>query len=120
MKRKTLLPLLLAGSLAAGAQINDPGNAGYIARAEAMLADRNYIGCLDQGAALERGALSPAEREQAAWLQARAQVNVDASAAVSLLRRFLDEYRASDLRHKARILLGDCLLEGSPAEALAE
>lgn len=120
MKRKTLLPLLLAGSLAAGAQINDPGNAGYIARAEAMLADRNYIGCLDQVAALERGALSPAEREQAAWLQARAQVNVDASAAVSLLRRFLDEYRASDLRHKARILLGDCLLEGSPAEALAE
>ncbi len=120
MKRKTLLPLLLVGTLAAGAQINSPGNAGYIARAEAMLADRNYIGCLDQVSALERGALSPAEREQAAWLRARAQVNVDAAAAVVQLRWFLEEYRASALRHKARILLGDCLLENSPAAALEE
>lgn len=120
MKRKTLLPLLLAGTLAAGAQINLPGNAGYIARAEAMLADHNYTGCLDQIAALEHSALTPAQREQAAWLCARARVNVDAAAAVVQLRQFLDEYRASALRHKARILLGDCLLEDSPAAALEE
>jgi len=120
MKRKTLLPLLLAGSIAAGAQINQPGNTGYIARAEAMLADCNYTGCIDQVDALDTSRLSAAEREQAAWLRARACVNIDAADAVVLLRQFLDEYRASERRHRARILLGDCLLEKSPAEALAE
>ena len=115
-----MLPLLLAGTLAAGAQINQPVNSGYIARAEAMLADRNYTGCIDQVEALDRSALSSAEREQAAWLRARAEVNVDKAAAVGLLRQFLSEYGASERRHEARMALGDCLLESDPAAALAE
>lgn len=121
MKRKTLLQVLLvAGGMSAAAQINSPGNAGFITRAEAMLADCNYVGCLDQIAALEKSALNPAEREQVAWLRARASVHLGREKAVGVLRDYLYGYAASIHRNEARMLLGDCLLESDPAAALKE
>ncbi len=121
MKRNTLLQVLLvAGGMSAAAQINSSSNAGYLTRAEAMLDDCNYIGCLDQIAALDDAALTPGEREQVMWLKARAQVSVNRGRAVEALRAYLYDYAASVHRNEARMLLGDCLLEADPAAALRE
>lgn len=120
MKRFSLLhTLLAAGCLMAGAQINSPGNDGYLMRAEAMLADKNYTGCLDQLEALAPTVLTAAQAEEAAWLRAAAQVHLDKARAVELLNAFLDTYGASSRRILARVMLGDCLLDDFPAEALA-
>lgn len=121
MKRKTLLQVLLvAGGMSAAAQINSPANEGYLIRAEAMLADDNYIGCIDQISALDRAALTPREAERAAWLKAKAMVSVNRDEAIEGLRNFLSEYAASLNRSEAHLLLGDCLLETDPAAACKE
>lgn len=120
MKRTSLLHILLAaGCVLAGAQINSPANDGYLLRAGNMLADKNYIGCLDQLQALAEATLTPAQAEEAAWLEASAQAHLDKARAVQLLTAFADNYGASSHRVEARILLADCLLDEFPAEALA-
>jgi len=119
MKRKSLLAAaVMATAISAGAQINSPVNAGYLARGEAMFADRNYVGCIDQLSALDRSALTPAQLEQTDWLLALAAMHTSPGSAVNHLRVFLANYPASLHRAQARMFIGDCLVETSPADAL--
>lgn len=119
MKRLSLLhSILLAGCVAAGAQIVAPSSDGYVARARAMLGDQNYVGCVDQLDAVDPAALTAAQAEEAAWLRASAQAHLDRSAAVGTLVDFLHSYGASTRRTAAQILLADCLLDTNPARAL--
>ena len=60
---------------------------------------------------------TPYSAEDAAWQRARAEVNINADNASRMLSDFISDYAASLHRHEARMLLGDCLLEESPAEA---
>lgn len=121
MKRNSLLNvMLLAGTIAAGAQINSPAGSGYLYRAGAMLDDGNYVGCIDQIASLDRSCLSSYEREEVAWMLARAEAGVSPLRGVGALKSFLSDYAASLHRMEARLLLGNCLLESDPAAALAE
>lgn len=110
--------MLLAGSLAAGAQINSPLPAGSLTRAEAMLADDNYVGCADQLSSLDLSRLSLADRETAAWLLARANAGISPQRGVASLKQFLASYAASIHRMEARMLLGNCLLDADPQGAL--
>lgn len=112
--------MLLVGTIAAGAQINSPGDSGYLLRAEAMLNDGNYVGCIDQLSSLDRLAITAIEREEVAWLLARAEAGVSPADRAGALENFLDEYAASVHRVEARMLLGNCLLENDPAAALAQ
>lgn len=119
MKRKSLLAAaVMATAIAAGAQINSPVNRGYLARGEAMFADRNYAGCIDQLSSLERSALTPAQLEQADWLMAVASMHMSGTGAVAQLRAFADAYPASLHRAQALMYIGDCLVETDPAAAL--
>ena len=110
--------MLLAGSLAAGAQINSSLPAGSLTRAEAMLADDNYVGCADQLSSLDLSRLSLADRETAAWLLARANAGISPQRGVASLKQFLARYAASIHRMEARMLLGNCLLDADPQGAL--
>lgn len=119
MKRKTLIQAaILASAVSAGAQINSPVNAGYLARGESMFADRNYAGCIDQLSSLDRDALSAAQLEQADWLLALSAWHTSGPAAISHLRVFLANYPASLHRQQALMLTGDCLVQSDPAAAL--
>ncbi len=120
MKNTLLQVMLLAGSIAAGAQINSPGDAGRLFRAGAMLDDGNYVGCIDQLSSLDGAALSSLEREQAEWLLARARAGVSPDDGIVALKNFLAEFAASAHRMEARMLLGNCLLESDPVGALAQ
>ena len=121
MNRKSLLQiLLLAGAVSAAAQLNSPNSFGDFARAQAMFADRNFIGCLDQISSINPGSLSAAQREQVAWLQCRAQAHVRPEEAPALIEQFLADFGASPLRGQAHMLLGDLILEDNPASALEQ
>ncbi|MDO4319927.1 MAG: tetratricopeptide repeat protein [Bacteroidales bacterium] len=119
MKRKSLLAAaVMATAISAGAQINSPVNAGYLARGEAMFADRNYAGCIDQLSSLDRSALTAVQLEQADWLLAVAAMHTSGAAAVGHLQAFIANYPASLHRGRALMYIGDCLVESDPAAAL--
>lgn len=118
MKRTTLVKVLLAAaSVSAAAQVTSPTTAGYLSRAESMLAAGNYSGCLDQLRALQ--GLDDAD-EQVAWLRIRAMSVADPTAAVGQIRSYLARYEASEHRTEAIMLLADCMMRnGDPAAAAA-
>lgn len=115
-----LLTLAAMASLSSAAQINSPEAQGYLARGRLMYAQANYLGCIDQLSALDRDALSAAERENADWLLANAAYLTAGSSARSHFRTFLANYPASPLRELARVRMADCILESEPARALQE
>lgn len=101
-----------------GSHVNEPDNSGILFRANAMIGNENYIGALDQLALLDIQVLSDSEKMQADWLKCHATSHIDKTHAAKLLKEFLNDYKSSELRYKALLLLGDCLLEKSPEDAL--
>ena len=118
--KKRLIISILAGAavMPVVAQINSTGNDGYLKRGEAMYADRNYTGCIDQLTRLDRAALSESEREESDWLIAMANFNVSGRAAKPHFVAFLSMYPYSLHRQQALMRIGDCLFETSFADAL--
>ena len=118
--KKRLIISILAGAavMPVMAQINSTGNDGYLKRGEAMYADRNYVGCIDQLARLDRAVLSESEREESDWLIAMANFNVSGRAAKPHFVAFLSMYPYSLHRQQALMRIGDCLFETSYADAL--
>ena len=118
--KKRLLISILAGAavMPVMAQINSTANDGYLKRGEAMFADRNYVGCIDQLARLDRAALSESEREESDWLIAMANFNISGRAAKPHFVAFLSMYPYSLHRQQALMRIGDCLFETSYADAL--
>jgi hypothetical protein len=118
--KKRLIISILAGAavMPVVAQINSTGNDGYLKRGEAMYADRNYTGCIDQLARLDRAALSESEREESDWLISMANFNVSGRAAKPHFVAFLSMYPYSLHRQQALMRIGDCLFETSFADAL--
>lgn len=113
--------LLTLSAVAAGAQINAPGNPGDLLRSSLMLADHNYAGASTQARVADPAALTPTQAEEAAWTEAASAVHLDVARAKKLLKEFIAKYGASPRRQMAHLLLGDCLLATESAEAaLAE
>jgi len=106
MKIHAIIIALAAASMPAAAQINAPDAAGYLTRAEAMAADGNYRGCIDQVEQALRLNPDPAQAEQAAWLRANAALLAGDSDAAALFEKFLAAYPQSPLRSRARLGLG--------------
>ncbi|MDE6534801.1 MAG: tetratricopeptide repeat protein [Muribaculaceae bacterium] len=104
MRLKYIVLGLACGiGISAAAQVNSPQSGGYIERAALMLADGNYIGCIDQcKAAMKSG--SP-EREKLMWLQAVASYKAGLTDAGSLLTTFCQQYPHSPKREPARLML---------------
>ena len=100
------------------AQVNAPDGAGYLLRAEKMLNDENYVGCIDQANKALTLPLTPQQAEKAAFVRASAAVHTNKQEAKRLALDFLAAYPASEWRHEARMLLGDCYYGSDYAEAL--
>lgn len=118
--KKRLFVSILAGAamLPAMAQINSTTNEGYLKRGEAMFADRNYVGCIDQLSRLDRGMLSESEREESDWLIAMADFYISGRSSKPHFVAFLSMYPYSLHRQEALMHIGDCLFETSYADAL--
>lgn len=120
MKKIILLKTaLVAGAIAATAQVNNPASPGCLERGKLMIAEGNFQGALDQLSLLERDRLSGAEREQAAWLRALATYRGGYADAGRTLGDFLEAYPASVHRIEATVFMANTLLETEPARALA-
>lgn len=120
MKKIILLKTaLMAGAIAATAQVNNPAAPGCLERGMLMIAEGNYQGALDQLSMLDATRLSAAEREQAAWLRAEASYRGGYAEAYRLLEEFCEAYPASNRRIEASIYMANTLLETEAARALA-
>lgn len=85
------------------AQVNSPQSAGYGERAALMLADGNYLGCIDQcQTALKLGSV---EREKLMWLQAVASYQAGLANSGALLTAFCQQFPNSPKREPARLML---------------
>lgn len=120
MKQIILTTIAAAAMLSARAAINSPGSDGCLDRGRAMFADANYTGCIDQLAQIDRGALTPAEIEDADWLIANACYHVQGATAAVHFRTFLVRYPASLHRQEAMMRIGDCLMATNYAKALQQ
>lgn len=119
MKGNTFFSLMiLSGVLGASGQVIAPDNKGDIFRAEAMLADDNYLGIIHQLDLLDMKELSDADAMQVLWLRCRALAHIDKKQALATIDEFLQKYPSSELFVNALVLKGDCLLESSPEDAL--
>lgn len=120
MKKIILLKTaLVAGAIAATAQVNNPASPGCLERGRLMIAEGDYQGALDQLSLLDASRLSAAEREQAAWLRAVATYRGGYADAFHALDAFSEAYPASIHRLAAKVYMGNSLLESEPARALA-
>jgi TolA-binding protein len=108
-------------SAAVSAQISSPQWQGYSARAEAMLAEGNYQGCIDQCTAALRNADGTFATEQLHWMGAQAAFRGGYSDARERLEQFLTLYPASGHRVEAHLLLATLTFySGDYATALSE
>ncbi len=107
--------------VSAPADINATGAPGYLARARAMYADRNYTGCLDQLTMLRRFNPTPAQQEMADYLRAVATLHTPGGDdALQLLQEFLAAYPSSTLRPQVHASVGDYYFtRGKYSEAYA-
>lgn len=118
--RYALLALALNGFvLSATAQLNSPQTQGYTERAAIMLADGNFLGCIDQcDAALRLGSV---DREKISWLKAVASFRAGLTSSRALLTDFCRQYPASSHREQARLMLASLtFFDGNYARALTE
>ncbi len=118
MKRPLLFKaFLIAASITAGAQVNSQAYDGFLARSQAMLSVGNFNGCIDQLSSLDYDNLTPEQRRQADWLSCSAAYKGGFNSAKALLQSYIDTYPTAHNRAEATLLLGNCLLEESVAEA---
>lgn len=96
MKKKLILSALAAAAMVTSSgQVNQSDAPGYLTRAEMMLRDRNYIGCIDQISQARRESLSAAEEEHAAFMGALAAAALGQDDAVGQLKKYMSDYPAS-------------------------
>jgi tetratricopeptide (TPR) repeat protein len=122
-----LKPLVAAAVIASGAltplsastQINSAQAKGYTTRAEAMLADGNYQGCIDQcNQAMKFGT---AEREHAMWLTAVATYRAGFGNARAAISAFTKQFPQSIHTEQARLMLATLTFyDGDYAQALRQ
>lgn len=120
MRLKYIVLGLVCGlGMPAAAQVNSPQSGGYIERAALMLADGNYIGCIDQcKTALNLG--SP-EREKLMWLQAVASYKAGMTDSGKLLTAFCQQFPHSPKREPARLILASLpFFQGNYSTALRQ
>lgn len=104
MNRKYILYAFLAlGSFTVWADINSPQIDGYQSRAQFMLSQGDFQGCLDQCSMGLR--LAGAPRQSLQWLQAVAAYNGGLPEAQKLLNGYVGRYPASDNVTTARLML---------------
>ena len=108
MKKLIITCAVAATAVAAGAQINNAGNAGALALGRHMAGQGNYTGALDQLRMLDRSALDLSERIDAAYDECRwlygAGRYADAADAFS---RFIAEYPFASQRISAQKGIAD-------------
>lgn len=104
-------------ALPATAQFNSPQAKGYAARASAMLAERNYQGCIDQCAMALR--LSPADREGLMWMSALAAYKGGFADARDRVEAFRRAFPASPHQPEAELMAASLVFfSGDYAAAL--
>ncbi len=96
MKKRIFLSAMAAAAIVtSGAQVNQQDGVGYLTRAELMLQDHNYNGCIDQLSQARRLSLSPEEEEQAAFMHAMASSALGQIDAMELLESYIKKYPVS-------------------------
>ncbi len=121
MKIKYALIALALSGMAGSAfgQANSPQAQGYGDRAARMLADGNFIGCIDQCQAALR--LGSTEREKLTWLQCVASFQGGLADSRSLLTNFCLQFPNSPRREQARLMLASLtFFDGNYSRALKE
>lgn len=109
MKRPLLFSALMcAGLIQASAGINTADAQGYLERSIQMItADRNYAGAIDQLSRLSSLPCTPAQREDALYYMALANLNAGYDEALPMLEAFLERYPVSTRRAEVRSLIAD-------------
>ena len=121
MNRHSILTALMLGTASVGAvaQINSPDATGYLERARAMFADRNYTGCADQLRQFTRLYPAAAQAEEAARLSALSALHLGQKDALELIDEWLAAYPSSPFRQSMLAAKGDYYFtRGEYAEAL--
>ncbi len=116
-----VLALALGGGFAtqASGQVNLPQTGGYAERAALMLADGNFIGCIDQCQTALR--LGSVEREKLSWLQAVASFRAGMTDSRAQLTAFCRQFPNSPKLEQARLMLASLtFFDGNYAAALPE
>ncbi|MCM1452367.1 MAG: tetratricopeptide repeat protein [Clostridium sp.] len=106
--RKIMICMAAWWAAAAMAGINNSDAEGCVERAQAMLTDGNYIGCVDEADAAFSQPMTAELRQRATLLKGKALTHIDRAIAATLLEGFLADYPASPLRSQAELALGDC------------
>ncbi|MDE7426751.1 MAG: tetratricopeptide repeat protein [Muribaculaceae bacterium] len=124
--RKIIITAALASaSVSASAQINNNSAGGYLARANRLYLNADYSGTADQARrALSLDAssvtLTYEERMQARYLECVAAYHLRGTQALPALRAFIADYPASLSCSHVALLIGNCMMEDSYAEALRQ
>lgn len=120
MRKRLIISAVAATAImSVTAQVNRPDADGYLARAELMLNDNNYNGCMDQLSQARRLSLSPDEIRRADLMQALAAASLGRADASRLLEGYISTYAASPDKNVAQMRLAGLLYDGrSYADAL--
>ena len=108
----------LAASPALSAGINSSDAGGYIRRAEAMKADGNIDGCLDQIGRAVALPMTPEQEQTALYIRAAAMLHSSKDAARILIRQWLERYPESPMRYDATLHLAESFYPADCAAAL--
>ena len=108
----------LAASPALSAGINSSDAGGYIRRAEAMKADGNIDGCLDQIGRAVALPMTPEQEQTALYIRAAAMLHSSKDAARILIRQWLERYPESPMRYDATLDLAESFYPADCAAAL--
>lgn len=92
--------------------INSQDADGYLTRAELMLNDNNYNGCIDQLSQARRLSLTPDGARRADLMQALASASLGRADAVRLLENYISTYAASPDKNVAEMRLAGLLYDG--------
>lgn len=121
MKTKKILLTAMAAAtmMTAASQVNSQSAEGYLTRAELMLRDSNYAGCIDQVGRARRLSLDTEGVRRADYMQAMAAAELGRAEAQELLENFLTTYPAAPERYVAQMGLAGLLYDrGDYASAL--
>ena len=121
MNSHSLISALMLGSaaLTGSAQINAPDASGYLERARAMYADRNYTGCADQLRLMDSRHPSAAQSEEGKRLAALSALHLGRENALGLIKEWIADYPASPFKPEMLAAVGDYYFgRGEYAEAV--
>ncbi len=120
MHKPILTVAMAMAMLSAGAQINSPQAAGYLARGEGMELTSNYLGAIDQLTHLEQLSADVTAERAARYGRAMSAFERRQSDARALLEEYLSAYPAGGERMVVKLAIADCdFIAGHYASALA-